>query len=142
MALHWVIDSRQSLLTATAVGEVSHADVDAGLTEILSLNVMAWRRLIDLTEARFTLTAVEILALGARIRAANSSGNIGALALILPKAEPENVMPLLGFFAAAQRPMRIFKSVAPALQWIMLQRQKKPTLPQALNVRCADTNEP
>lgn len=58
------------------------------------------------------------MAIGVRFRQADASNDIGALALVLPKSAPERLMRLLGFLAAAKRPMRIFKTIAPAQRWI------------------------
>jgi len=118
MALLWSLDSSQHLVTVTAEGDVTRADIETYLSEIERSNAIDWRKLVDLREARMVLTEDDVLAIGLIFRQADASGDVGALAVVLPTSEPERAMRLLGFLAAAKRPMRLFKTIAPARRWV------------------------
>lgn len=104
----------------TGEGDVTRTDIDAYLSEIERSNAISWHKLVDLRTARIALTDDDILTIGLRFREADASGDVGALAVVMPRSEPERLMRLLGFLAAAKRPMRLFKTIAPAQRWIKL----------------------
>ena len=116
--LHWNLDRCQHFVTVIAAGEVMRIDVDAYLAEIERLNAIGRRKLVDLRNARIILTEEDILEIGVRFRQTDAASKVGALAVVLPQSEPERVMRLLGYLAAAKRPMRIFKTIGPARRWI------------------------
>lgn len=118
MALHWSLDPSQHLVMVSAEGDVTRVDIEAYLSAVESSNAVGWRKLVDLRNARMALTEDDVLAIGLIFREADASGDVGALAVVLPTSEPERAMRLLGFLAAAKRPMRLFKAIAPARRWI------------------------
>lgn len=118
MALHSIVFPSQRFVTVSAEGEVTRADIEAYLSEIERLNAIGWQKLLDFRNARIALTEEDILQIGVRLRHADAEGAVGALAVVMPLSEPERLMRLLGFLAAAKRPMRIFKAIAPAQRWI------------------------
>jgi hypothetical protein len=118
MALRWLLDPSQHLVTVTAEGDVTRAEIETYLSEIVRATAVGWRKLVDLREVRVGLTEEDVLAIGLRFRQADASGDVGALAVVLPISEPERAMRLLGFLAAAKRPMRLFKTIAPARRWM------------------------
>lgn len=118
MPLHWSLDRSQHFVTVTAEGEVTRLEVEAYLTEIEHAKAKSWRKLVDLRNVRSAPTEEDVLAIGLRFREAHASGDVGPLAVVMPEVDPERVMRLLGFLAAAKRPMRLFKAVAPARRWI------------------------
>lgn len=118
MPLHWDMHPEQQLIVVTAEGEVTLAELWPFLTEIRPPEKMAWRKLADLRDLRVALTAEEVNAVGIRIRSINFLGEVGPLAVIMPKVNPEGVMRLLGFLAAADRPMLIAETFEEAQRWI------------------------
>ena len=126
MALHWFIDSRKRLIVVTAEGAVSRADIDGLLDAVVGAKALAYRKLVDATAGRFALSALDILAVGARVRSLHV-GSVGAVAIVLPSRPPRDDEPeeaptlvarLLGIVASAKRPFRLFKSVASARHWL------------------------
>ena len=126
MALHWFIDSRQRLIVVTAEGPVSRADIDGLLDAVTGAKALAYRKLVDATAGKFAMNALDLLAIGARVRSLHA-GTVGAVALVLPgrlprEDEPEDaptlVARLIGIVASAKRPLRIFKSVTAAKHWL------------------------
>jgi hypothetical protein len=118
MPLDWSLDPSQQLVTVSAEGEITRADIEAYLSAVERAKAVGWRKLLDLRQVRVGLTEEDVLAIGLRFRQADAAGDVGALAVVLPISEPERAMRLLGFLAAAKRPMRLFKTIAPARRWI------------------------
>jgi hypothetical protein len=134
MALHWFIDSRKRLVTVTAEGPVSRADIDGLLDAVTGAKALTYRKLVDVTAGRYALGPLDLLAIGARVRSLHA-GSVGAVALVLPgglprEDEPEDtpilVARLIGILASAKRPLRMFKSVTTARRWL-----DGPTVPAA-----------
>ena len=126
MALHWFIDSRARLILVTAEGPVSRAEIDELLDAVTGTKALGYRKLVDATAGKFALSALDLLAIGARVRSLHA-GSVGAVALVLPgglprDGEPEDAPTLLarliGILASAKRPLRLFKSVTSARRWL------------------------
>lgn len=120
MPLHWTIESRLQLVTAVAEGDVSKSDLEAYLTIVNSgPNIPEWRKLFDARLGRIVLNSQDVNELGAIIRAADVVRTVGPLAFIKPESETPELGRLLGFFAAARRPMRIFRDIERARSWLL-----------------------
>lgn len=126
MALHWFIDSRERLIVVTAEGAVSRADIDGLLDAVTGAKALGYCKLVDTTAGKFALIAVDLLAIGARVRRLHT-GSVGAVAIVLPgrlprDGEPEDaptlVARLIGILASAKRPLRLFKSIPSARRWL------------------------
>ena len=126
MALHWFIDSRKRLIVITADGAVSRAEIDGLLDAVTGAKALGYRKLVDATAGKFALSAVDLLAIGARVRSLHA-GSVGAVAIVLPGRlprddEPEDaptlVARLIGILASAKRPLRLFKTVSSAKRWL------------------------
>jgi hypothetical protein len=118
MPLHWIVESRPKLVTIVAEGEVCKADVDAYLAMIDGANLSEWRKLMDARKARPILNLQDVNELGVRIRAAAVTRQVGPLAFVVPAIDTPELLRLLGFLAAAKRPMRVFRTIGPARKWI------------------------
>ena len=126
MGLHWFIDSRKRLIVVTAEGPVTRAEIDELLDAVTGAKALGYRKLVDATEGKFAMSAIDLMAVGVRVRSLHA-GSVGAVALVLPSRlprddEPEDaptlVARLLGILASAKRPLRLFKSVASAKHWL------------------------
>ena len=126
MALHWFIDFRKRLIVITAEGAVSRAEIDGLLDAVTGAKALGYRKLVDATAGKFALSAVDLLAIGARVRSLHT-GSVGAVAIVLPGRlprddEPEDaptlVARLIGILASAKRPLRLFKTVSSAKRWL------------------------
>jgi hypothetical protein len=118
MPLHWTIDSRRGLFVATAVGIVDKADADRMIDVLVASNILGYRKLFDGTEGDTKMGAVDILALGVRMRELHAAGPMGPLAVVVPEDKYVLLSRVLGMLAAAKRPMRIFNDRRKALQWL------------------------
>ena len=126
MGLHWVIDSRERLIVITADGPVTRAEIDELLHVVTGASALGYRKLVDARAGKLALSALDILAIGARVRSLHA-GSVGAAAIVLPgrlprDGEPEDaptlVARLIGILASAKRPLRLFKSVIAARRWL------------------------
>lgn len=128
MGLHWFIDSRKRLIVITAEGPVARADIDEMLDAVIGAKALGYCKLVDARAGRFALSAVDLLAIGARVRSLHASASsVGAAAIVLPGGVPRDdesedaptlVARLIGILASAKRPMRLFKSMLAARRWL------------------------
>jgi hypothetical protein len=123
MPLHWTIDAQQKLVTAVAEGDVTRPEFVAFLDDVDRAGADSYRKLFDGGRGETHMDAEEILALGARMRAAAERGLVGALAVVVPTTHVAALGRVLGMLAAAERPMRVFRQVGPARKWIRRQRR-------------------
>jgi len=126
MALHWFIDSRTRLIVVTAEGPVSRAEIDGLLDAATGAKALGYCKLVDATAGTFAMNALELLAIGARVRSLHA-GSVGAVAIVLPNGLPHDDEPadattlvarLIGILASAKRPLRLFKTVTSAKRWL------------------------
>ena len=118
MPLHWTIDATEKLVTATAEGGITRAEFEAFLDAVGGADAHGYRKLFDGAQAEPQMKPHDILALGARMRAAHTAGPIGALAAVVPRDMVDELGRVLGILATARRPMRVFREIEPARKWI------------------------
>ena len=117
MSLYWTIDSRRKLVTIACEGDVTPADLVGYLDVVEGARALTYRKLFDGTAFQTSMTALDMLEIGARFRSYHSRP-IGPLAMVLPPDKADLFARVLGILAAADRPMRVFKRLAPAQRWI------------------------
>jgi hypothetical protein len=117
MPLYWTIDSRQKLVAIACEGDVTRADLVEYLDVVEGAGALAYRKLFDGTAFQTSMTASDMLEIGARFRSYHSRP-IGPLAMVLPRDKADLFARVLGILAAADRPMRIFERLALAKRWI------------------------
>lgn len=118
MALHWTIDSKERLVVAVAEGNLTREEIEGYVAAIAGANVLAYRKLFDGSRADTSMGPNDLMALGAVFRGLHAQGPVGPLAVVVPDDKVELVSRVLGILAAADRPMRVFREVAPARRWI------------------------
>ncbi|MCA0250341.1 MAG: hypothetical protein LCH93_27320 [Proteobacteria bacterium] len=119
MSLHWTIDSRDHLVVAVADGDVTRAEMEHYLRVLDGAHAMGYRKLFDASNSDTSMSADDLLAIGAQIRDRHSKGDaFGPLAIVISPDKSELVSRVLGILAAAERPMRVFESIEPARRWI------------------------
>lgn len=118
MPFHWIIDSRARLVTVTAEGDCTRADIEAYLKAVDGGGAVTWRKLFDGRNGRPAMGREDMLAIGVLFRSYHQRGPVGALAIVVTEAHVERVSRALGILAAADRPMRIFHELEKARRWI------------------------
>lgn len=119
MSLNWTINSETRLITVVADGDVSRHDVETLLDEMASSGAMTYRKLFDGSLGDTKMGPEDLLLLGVRFRAFHAEGPMGPLAVVVPDEKFELVARVLGMLAAADRPMRVFRTLGPARRWLM-----------------------
>jgi hypothetical protein len=117
MPLHWKIDSRQKLVVVTCEGDVTRGDLVDYLGAVEGAGALPYCKLFDGTAFRTSMTALDMLEIGARFRSYHARP-VGPLAIVLPPDKADLFARVLGILAAADRPMRVFTRLAPARRWI------------------------
>jgi hypothetical protein len=117
MPIYWTIDSKQQLVVVTAEGDVTRANAEEYLDVIEGGGALAYRKLYDARAGTVVMDNDEMMAVAARIRSYHHHP-VGPLAIVLPDAVADLRARLLGILAAADRPLKLFTSVAPAQRWI------------------------
>jgi hypothetical protein len=126
VGLHWFIDSRKRLIVLTVEGPITRGEIDDMLDAVIGAKALGYRKLVDARMGKLALGAVDLLAIGARVRSLHA-GSVGAAAIVLPGGmpaddEPEDaptlVARLIGILASAKRPLRLFKGVGAARRWL------------------------
>jgi hypothetical protein len=117
MPIYWTIDSKQQLVVVTAEGDVTRADAEEYLDVIEGGGALAYRKLYDARAGTVVMDHDEMMAVAARIRSYHHHP-VGPLAIVLPDAVADLRARLLGILASADRPLKLFTSVAPAQRWI------------------------
>ena len=117
MPIYWTIDSRQQLVVVTAEGDVTRADAEEYLDAIEGGGALAYRKLYDGRGGTVAMSHDEMMAIAARFRSYHHRP-VGALAIVLLHDQAEPVARMLGILASAERPLKLFTSLAPARRWI------------------------
>ena len=117
MPIYWTIDSKQQLVVVTAEGDVSRADADDYLDAIEGGGALAYRKLYDARAGNVVMNHDEMMEIAVRLRSYHHRP-VGPLAIVLSDDKAEAAARVLGILASADRPIRLFTSLAPARRWI------------------------
>ena len=126
MPLSWTISHPARLIIAVAKDTVGLKDIESYLDAILVANVIGYRKIFDMTNALFQLDDDETMALGARIRAYNSTTRMGPLAIVAASPESYDRSRMFATLAVADRPLQIFRELHLARQWLDAQQAPAP----------------
>ena len=117
MPIYWTIDSRRQLVVVTAEGDVSRADADDYLNAIEGGGALAYRKLYDARAGNVVMNHDEMMEIAVRLRSYHHRP-VGPLAIVLSDDKAEAAARMLGILASADRPLKLFTSLAPARRWI------------------------
>jgi hypothetical protein len=118
MPIHWTIDTRAQLLTASAEGDVSMSDAMRFLEAVAGANALPYRKLFDGRQAKPMMSSDELLAVCVKIRSYHQHGTMGPLAMIGTAEQTVVFARLLGVLAAAERQIKVFEDPDQARAWI------------------------
>ena len=117
MPIYWTIDSRHQFVVVTAEGDVSRADADDYLDAIEGGGALAYRKLYDARGGNVVMNHDEMMEVAVRLRSYHHRP-VGPLAIVLSDDKAEAAARVLGILASADRPIKLFTSLAPARRWI------------------------
>ncbi|MBI2736293.1 MAG: hypothetical protein HYX38_07080 [Rhodospirillales bacterium] len=106
------------MVVALAKGEVSLQDIQAYLDAVVVAEALPYRKLFDTTAASIALSDIELMTLGARIRAYIALGPIGPLAIVATSDESYWQARMFAALAEADRPVKIFRELPTARDWL------------------------
>jgi DNA-binding IclR family transcriptional regulator len=117
MPIYWTIDSKQQLVVVTAEGDITRTDAEEYLDAVEGGGALGYRKLYDGRGGDVAMNYEEMMAIAARFRSYHHRP-VGALAIVLPHDKAEPVARVLGILASADRPLKLFTSLALARRWI------------------------
>jgi len=126
MPVQWTVSHPTRLVIAVARGDLHLVDIESYLDGVITANALAYRKIFDMTQATPNLTDDDMMALGARIRAYMTLGEIGPLAIVATTEKSYEQARMFATLAEADRPLKIFRELHLARQWLDLQASPKP----------------
>ncbi len=118
MPIQWTVSHPTRLVIAVARGDLRLVDIESYLDGVVTADVLAYRKIFDMTQARPKLSDDDLLTLGARIRAYIALGTIGPLAIVATTNESYQQARMFIALAEADRPIEIFRELHLARQWL------------------------
>jgi len=125
MPIQWTISHPNRLVIAVCKDTVSRTDIEGYLDNVVVSDTLPYRKIFDMTHAEMVLDDDDMMALGARIRAYAGLANLGPLALVASSPESYERARLFAVLADARRPLRIFRELHTARQWLDAQAPVK-----------------
>ena len=118
MPIHWTISHPTQLVVSVCKGEVNRTDIEGYLGDVVVTNTLPYRKIFDMTQGEFALSDDDMMALGARIRAYAGTASMGPLAIVATSDESYGRARLFATLADARRPLKIFRELHTARQWL------------------------
>jgi hypothetical protein len=119
MPIHWTISKPTKLVVAVCKGPLTRRDIEGYLDGVVVADALPYRKIFDTTQAESgSLSDDDMMALGARIRAYATTGDIGPLAIVASTPESFERAHLYAALSEARRPVRIFQELHKARQWL------------------------
>jgi hypothetical protein len=115
--LHWKISHADRSVEAVATGHVSLQDLEGYFDALMVESAFPYAKLFDATRATSAMGDADMMLLGARMSAYKELGPLGPLAIVAPSGLHEPVL-LFATLAPADRPLKIFETVAAARRWL------------------------
>jgi hypothetical protein len=121
MPIHWTISKPTKLVVAVCKGPLTRKDIEGYLDGVVVADALSYRKIFDTTQAEATpagLSDDDMMALGARIRAYATTGDMGPLAIVASTPESYERAHLYAALSEARRPVKIFRELHEARQWL------------------------
>lgn len=121
MPIHWTISKPARLVVAVCKGAVTRKDIEGYLDAVVVADAMSYRKIFDATRGEIApggLSDDDMMALGARIRAYATTGEMGPLAIVASTPESFERAHLYAALSQARRPIKIFQELHEARQWL------------------------
>jgi hypothetical protein len=131
MPVHWTISHPARLVVAVTKGEVSSADIEQYFAGVTADGAMAYAKIFEITHTPGALTGVlspeNLKSLGQRVVFYAQHGQVGPLAIVAASEESYAQASIFAAAATVDRPLRIFRELHAARQWIETQKPATPT---------------
>ncbi|MDP1748099.1 MAG: hypothetical protein Q8L22_01475 [Reyranella sp.] len=116
--LNWKISHADRSVEAAGTGHVGLQDIEGYFDDLMVSGALPYRKLFDTTHATSTVSDADMMLLGARMSAYKGLGPLGPLAIVAPTSALHAQAMLFAALAPADRPLKIFKTVAAARKWL------------------------
>jgi hypothetical protein len=121
MPIKWTISHPDRMVTVQAEGEISLVDAEEYLDAVVVAEAMPYAKLFDCTTMVTHVDDDEMMRLGARMRAYASILKGGPLVFVVTTSEIHDYVRRYINLAAADRPVKIVKTVDQARAWLKTQ---------------------
>ncbi len=121
MPTKWTISHPDRMVTVQAAGEITLADAEEYLDALVVADAMPYAKLLDCTTTTTHADDDEMMRLGARMRAYASILKGGPLVFGVTAPETHDYVRRYINLAAADRPVKIVKTVDQARDWLKTQ---------------------
>jgi hypothetical protein len=118
MPIQWTISKPAKLVVAVCKEVLTRKDIEGYLDAIVVADALSYRKIFDTTQAVADLSDADMMALGARIRAYATTGDMGPLAIVASTPDSFERAHLFAALAEARRPIKIFQELHEARQWL------------------------
>jgi hypothetical protein len=124
MPVQWTVSHPKRLVIAVAKGELRLQDIEDYLDGVVTVDALSYRKIFDTTDATINLSEDDMMALGARVRAYIVMGRMGPLAIVAATDKSYQHARMFAALAVADRPIKIFRELHVARQWLDTQTDK------------------
>ena len=121
MPIKWTISHPDRMVMMQANGEITLPEAEEYLDALVVADAMAYAKLVDCTTMVTHVSDDEMMQLGARMRAYASVMKGGPLAFVVTSPELHDYVRRYINLAAAERPVKIVKTVDQARDWLKTQ---------------------
>jgi hypothetical protein len=121
MPLQWTISHPDRMVTVRADGEITLAQAEEYLDALVVADAMPYAKLLDCTTMVTHVSDEEMMQLGARMRAYASILKGGPLVFVVTSSELHDYVRRYINLAAADRPVKIARTIAEARAWLKTQ---------------------
>ena len=118
MPIIWGVNHAARLVTARATGELSRTDIEDYLEGLAAAATLSFRKVLDMSESRLALSSDDMAAIGMRIRAHETMGSMGRVAVIAGSDEVYDQIRQYESVVGAHRPLKIFRDAELAYAWL------------------------
>jgi hypothetical protein len=118
MPVLWAVDHSTRLVVISLNGVIRLKDMEDCLEGIMTAAALSYRKLVDMMAGSPELSRDDILALAERVREHAGRSAMGAVAIVAVSDESELQARLFGSSTVAERPLRIFREVGAARDWL------------------------
>jgi hypothetical protein len=106
------------MVVISVKGVVHLADMQECAAGIMTPATLSYRKLVDLTDVQPAMSAEDIAVLAEYVREQSGIGPMGALAITAGSDAAEEQARLFGSLAVADGPLKIFRELAAARDWL------------------------
>lgn len=128
MPIHLEVFHPDRIAVGVARGEISLAEYQKLLMEIVAAGLLHYRKMIDVTAAvSSTVGREELLAAEARLSASTQAANLprGPLAIVADRKRGDLAL-VFKEMSSKDRPVEVFRTVREARQWLLTQPVRQP----------------